>query len=173
MKLKTLVISCAAAGLLLGASARAAEAVDAKAAFERIKALAGNWQGSFGGDAANDATVEYRVTGGGSTVMETLGAGTPHEMVSMIHLDGGELVLTHYCAGGNQPRLRLDRAASTPDHLKFVFVDGTNMDPAKDSHIHQIEMRLLGDDKLSNTAVSYTGGKQDHAMVFDFTRKKG
>lgn len=173
MKVKTLALTCAAAGLLLAASARSGETVDPKAAFERLKALAGSWQGTMGGDAANPATVEYRVTGAGSTVMETLGPGSPHEMISMYHLDGDQLMLTHYCAGGNQPRMRLDRAASTPDRLKFVFFDGTNMDAAKDSHIHEVEIKLLGADQINTTAVSFAGGKQDSSLVFDFSRKKG
>lgn len=36
--------------------------------------------------------------------------GTDHEMINMDHLDCEDLVLTRYRAGGNQPRMRLDRA---------------------------------------------------------------
>jgi hypothetical protein len=34
------------------------------------------------------ASVVYKVTSAGKTVMETLGPGTDHEMVSMYHMDG-------------------------------------------------------------------------------------
>jgi hypothetical protein len=30
----------------------------------------------------------------------------PYEMVTVYHLDGKKLVLTHYCSGGTQPRVR-------------------------------------------------------------------
>ena len=49
-----------------------------------------------------------RTTGGGSAVTETLFPGTAHEMMSVYHMDGDDLVLTHYCAGGNQPRMMLE-----------------------------------------------------------------
>ena len=52
----------------------------------------------------------YRVASGGSVVQETLFPGSPHEMISMYHLAGGQLVMTHYCAMGNQPRMKLDTA---------------------------------------------------------------
>ncbi len=32
--------------------------------------------------------------------------GMEHEMTNMYTLDGNTLVMTHYCAGGNQPRMR-------------------------------------------------------------------
>jgi len=80
--------------------------------------------------------VTYRLASGGSVVEETLFPGTPHEMISMYHVVDGELVLTHYCAMANQPRMRLDRKASAPERLVFAFDGGTNFDPAKDTHGH-------------------------------------
>ncbi|HMB55019.1 MAG TPA: hypothetical protein VKU40_17005, partial [Thermoanaerobaculia bacterium] len=73
--------------------------VDAEAAFEMMKGLAGDWQGTAAGEAG--AEVDYRVTGNGSVVMQTQFPGTEHEMISMYHLVDGELVLTHYCSSGN------------------------------------------------------------------------
>jgi len=61
-----------------------APAVDGKAAFERLKSLAGTWQGQAGhGQPGEAAIVTYRVASGGSVVEETLFPGTPHEMISM------------------------------------------------------------------------------------------
>ena len=95
--------------------------------------------------AGQAATVTYRVASGGSVVEETLFPGTPHEMISMYHLVDGELVLTHYCAMANQPRMRLDRKASTPDRLVFAFDGGTNFDPAKDTHVHSGVLEWKGE----------------------------
>ena len=63
-----------------------------------FKTLAGEWAGKgMHGDANHDVTIVYKVTSGGSAVVETIGPGTEHEMVTVIHPDGDSLVLTHYC----------------------------------------------------------------------------
>src|SRR5262245_10645743 len=83
-------------GVLLGVTALAADGPggDPKAAFTRLKALAGEWncaahEPGHGGD--KPLKINYRVTANGSAVMETLFPGTDHEMVTMYHLDGDDL----------------------------------------------------------------------------------
>jgi len=154
------------------AGTASAQAVDGKAAFERLKTLTGTWEGRAGhGEAAGAATVTYRVASGGSVVEETLFPGTPHEMISMYHVVDGELVLTHYCAMANQPRMRLDRKASTPDRLVFAFDGGTNFDPAKDTHVHSGVVEWKGE-SLHNAWAVHSGGKQTGQNSFVLTRKK-
>jgi hypothetical protein len=68
------------------------EAVTAQAAFEALKALTGSWEVP---DSKEPMAVTYRVISGSTTVMETTFPGTPHEMITMYHLDGADLVLTH------------------------------------------------------------------------------
>jgi hypothetical protein len=146
--------------------------VDAKAAFQRLKSLAGTWEGQAGhGPADQAATVTYRVASAGSVVEETLFPGTPHEMISMYHLVNGELVLTHYCAMGNQPRMRLDGKASTPDRLVFAFDGGTNFDPAKDTHVHSGVVEWKGE-SLHNAWTVYSGGKEAGQNEFVLNRKR-
>ena len=76
-----------------------------------------------------------KVTAGGSAVQETLFPGQPMEMVSVYHLDKGDLVMTHYCVLGNQPRMKAD-PKSPANQIHWVFAGGTNLDPAKDTHMH-------------------------------------
>lgn len=52
--------------------------------------------------ARRAASVRYEVGSGGTIVRELLFPGTEHEMLSVYHLGGGQLVATHYCAVGNQ-----------------------------------------------------------------------
>jgi hypothetical protein len=73
-------------------------------------------------------------------------------MTSMMHLDGNELVLKHYCIAGNQPEMKLDRARSTARELNWVFTGGTNLDPAKDPHVHAGKM-LLPEDTVQVSSV--------------------
>jgi hypothetical protein len=161
-----------AALLAAAAPARAEDPGAApKAAFDRLKTLAGTWEGEAGdGQAGLPATVTYRVASGGSVVEETLFPGTPHEMVSMYHLADGHLVMTHYCSMANQPRMRLDDRASTPDRLVFAFDGGTNFDPAKDVHIHSGVLEWKGD-TLHVDWAAWAAGKETGHKVFELRRK--
>ena len=82
--------------------------------------------------------MSYRVTGAGSALVETQFPGSPHEMVTVYYVDGNDLVLTHYCAARNQPRMKLVRATDTD--LVFEFTGRSNLDPAKDMHTHDATM---------------------------------
>lgn len=142
-----------------------------KAAFERLLALAGTWEGKAGhGEKLNPATVRWERISGGSAVMETLFPGTEHEMRSVYFLDRGELVLTHYCAMGNQPRMTLS-PASTDRELVFEFAGGTNLDPAKDVHVHSGRITLAAPDALEAEWTVWGGGKQTGANRFVLRRK--
>lgn len=140
-------------------------------AFEKLKALAGAWEGKAGhGDALGPASVRWETISAGTAVMETLFPGTEHEMRSVYFMDGGDLVLTHYCAMGNQPRMRLS-PASTERELAFEFAGGTNLDPAKDVHIHSGKITIVGPDALEAEWTVWGGGKQTGANRFVLARK--
>jgi hypothetical protein len=161
--------------------------VDVKATFARLKKLAGTWKTEFeaSGEAAKlkdkaqehkDAhggqpSVVFKLTGAGSALVETQFPGHPHEMVSVYHLDGDELRMTHYCAAGNQPRLKLDRAKSRPDHLVFTFDGGSNLDPKKDMHIHGLEITFHEDGRVTSAWEGYMGGKSFGTTSFIMTRQ--
>ena len=143
-------------------------------ALERLKKLAGEWVAlDDKGRPTHQVVSVFQVTAGGSAVHETIFPGAPHEMVSVYHADGKDLVLTHYCAIGNQPRMRLD-PTGTPNELKFVFAGGTNLDPAKDMHMHEGSITLIDDDHIEWTWCGYNNGKpaDDHKVSMKLARKK-
>ncbi|MBI5068557.1 MAG: hypothetical protein HZB56_09975 [Deltaproteobacteria bacterium] len=168
--------TAALAALLLATAARAEEpkkATAARAQLEKLKALAGTWKGKAGepgSDKTFDAVVTYRVTGAGSAVVEIIGPGTPHEMVTVYHLDGDDLLLTHYCAAGNQPTMRAVKS-DAPDVLAFDFLRGSNMKPT-DVHMHSARIQLPGPDKVIGDWVSWQDGKPASTMRFDLARQK-
>jgi hypothetical protein len=134
-------------------------APDAKAAFAELKRLTGDWEGTVMKPDGPATKVTYRVTANGHTLVETLFPGTPHEMISMYHLDQGKLVLTHYCALGNQPRMAFDPARSSVKELVFDFTGGTNLDPAKDTHVHAGRVRFPEADRLEAEWYVFSGGQ--------------
>lgn len=139
---------------------------EAKTAFESLKGLAGTWKGESEHEGQKVPWVhEIRVSANGTVVMETMGPGTEHEMINMYHLDGEELVLTHYCAAGNQPTMKLDRAHATTSSLPFVFTGGSNLDPAKDMHIHEAKVVLVDGNTFETNWKGYAGGKPAEPSV--------
>jgi hypothetical protein len=152
--------------------AAAAPGSAARAAFDRLKTLAGTWEGKAGhGEKLGPATVRWETISAGTAVMETLFPGTDHEMRSVYFMDGPELVLTHYCAMGNQPRMKLS-PASTDRDLVFEFAGGTNLDAAKDVHIHSGRLKLVAPDALEAEWTVWGGGKQTGANRFVLERKR-
>ncbi len=189
MNSKTRVVTCVMMVLTVGVLARAvvaagddkaAAGVDAKTAFAKIKTLVGEWKSEISGEhkrkesghhEKEEAVVTYRLTGAGSALIETQFPGTGHEMVTVYHLDGDDLRMTHYCAIGNQPRLKLDRAKSAPDHLIFLFDGGSNLDPQKDMHIHGLEITFEKDGHVKSAWEGFSDGKSAGVTAFAMTRK--
>lgn len=156
------------------------KAFDAESAFEFLKSLAGDWEGTavstlVGSDEEGStapASVSYRVSGNNSMVVATYGAGTNNEMLTIYHQDGpGELMLTHYCALRNQPKMRL-RAVKGAGVLQFDFAGGTNFDPAKDRHVHETTVRVIDKDTIESTSIGYNQGKPATIRVATLKRIK-
>src|SRR5579863_2167592 len=118
---------------------------DAKhAGFEKIKALRGEWQVTHGPDehGAHEGTVSYKVTAGGSAVLETLFGGTEHEMVTLYYLEGKDLALTHYCMLQNRPHMRAEQASS-PDKIVFKCREGDNKAIEAEDHMHEATFTFI------------------------------
>jgi hypothetical protein len=151
-----------------------AEKSPAAQQFERLKKLAGTWvKADKDGKPTDEVASVLRVTAGGSAVEETIFPGSPMEMVSLYHLDGSDLVMTHYCVLGNQPRLKADLKAPSN---KFVweFVGGTNLDVAKDKHMHSATLTVVDDNHIELQGEGWQDGKpcKECCGKFTFVRKK-
>jgi hypothetical protein len=155
-------------------AAKAEAAAETHAGFEKLKKLAGTWVEADKDGKPTDTVVSViKLTGAGSVVHETLFPGQPHEMVSVYHLDKGELVMTHYCALGNQPKMKAD-PKSAKDEITWVFVGGTNLDPAKDKHMHGGTLKFVDDDHIEFSGEAWEDGKpsKDHCGTMKLVRKK-
>ncbi|PWB73332.1 MAG: hypothetical protein C3F15_09910 [Holophagae bacterium] len=162
---KTPSVLVAVACLLLSTLAAAGEREDQ--AFAQLKALAGTW------DAVTPngpGIIVYRVASAGSIVIEEMFPGTQHEMITVYHRDGEQLVATHYCAVGNQPRTMLDASAPASEGLHFAFTGGSNMKP-EDGHIHEWTIRVADATHVEERWVYWEGGQEQHATVFTMTRR--
>jgi hypothetical protein len=136
-------------------------------AFEQIKALAGEWEGTM---QNLPVRTSFRVVSAGSAVMNVLGQGTKEEMVTMFHLDGPALMVTHYCAAGNQPRMV---ATSTTDTkvITFAFKDITNLASPTAGHMRGLVLTMIDANHHTQQWTFRQDGK-DQTDTFRFTRKK-
>jgi hypothetical protein len=138
---------------------------------DTLKELAGTWvQVGPDGKPTDKVVSTYHVTAAGSAVIEVLFPGADHEMVTVYHQDGRELFLTHYCAAGNQPRMKC-RAGSAPNQLVFEFVDATNMGSLKDQHMHAETLSIVDKDRLKASWQAYNNGQPAESVEFDLVRK--
>lgn len=141
-----------------------------RAAFDRLKALAGTWEMTDDKGQKQVASV-FRVTSAGSVVCETMFPGSPHEMTNMYHADGDGVVVTHYCAQGNQPRMRA--AGFDGQSIHFTFLDCTNLKSAGAERMSDLTLTLPDADHLRQEWVSYKDGKPSDHAKFELTRRKG
>jgi len=151
-----------------------AKTAPTNANFERMKKLAGTWvEADKDGKPTDKVFSVVRVIAGGSAVHETAFPGQPQEMVSVYHLDKGDLVMTHYCVLGNQPRMKAD-PASPKNQIRFAFAGGSNLDPAKDTHMHEATLTFVDDDHLEIAGVAWVDGKpsENHCGLMKLVRKK-
>ncbi|MBJ6763505.1 hypothetical protein JGU66_22280 [Myxococcaceae bacterium JPH2] len=119
--------------------------LNAEQAFHQLTTLVGIWEGKF--EDGRPHSVTYRLTAGGTTLVETWALGPGRESLTLYHLDGDALVADHYCPQGNTPRLQLAKGSST-DKLSFVFRDGTNLQIKDKSHQHAFWVSLGGKDSF-------------------------
>ena len=120
------------------------------------------------GEEGQPIRVEYRLTAGGSAIVETLFPGTSEEMISVYHDSSGKLSMTHYCMLQNQPHMKLLRAGT--DRLDFMFAGGSNVDPKKDSHMHALTILFVDKDHIVQNWSFFEGGKEKSVTRLNLSR---
>ena len=85
-------------------SNNAAAPSDARKMFDKMKTLAGSWQGTI---MNIPISVTIRVASSGTAILHeatTNGGGPPNHEITMFYVEGDRLLATHYCDGGNRAR---------------------------------------------------------------------
>ena len=110
-----------------------------------------------------------------ASLVETVRAASAagFDGVSLYHREGADLIMTHYCALGNQPRMKAD-PRSPSNQIHFLFAGGTNLDPAKDKHMHEGTLTFVDDDHIEFSGVAWENGKpsETHCGTMKLVRKK-
>jgi hypothetical protein len=144
------------------------------AALEKLKKLAGTWVvADKDGKPTDQVQSIIKVTAGGSAVHETIFPGQPHEMISVYTVEGSDLVMTHYCVLGNQPRMKAD-PKSPANQIVFQFAGGGNLDPKKDKHMHDATLTIVDNDHFEVNGCAWENGApaKDMCCGFKLVRRK-
>jgi hypothetical protein len=93
-------------------------------------------------------------------------------MVTLYYMEGSDLVATHYCMLGNQPRLQAAKRV-VDDTLVFAC-DGKPGNAAShdEQHVHGWTMRLQDDGSLHYSAELIEDGELAEAPSFVLTRQQ-
>jgi len=145
------------------------------AGLEKMKTLVGTWVvADDDGKPTEQIASVIKVTAGGSAVHETIFPGQPHEMVSVYTADGADLVMTHYCMLGNQPRMKATPKSVAGNKITFEFAGGGNLDPKKDKHMHGATLTFVDADHLEIDGVGWDKGAPEKEMCgqMKLVRKK-
>jgi hypothetical protein len=139
------ILSAVMVGLVL---APAQTSTDARAAFDRLRQIAGTWSFTAG---AEHGRVSYEVVSDGTAILERVMNEEHGEagMVSVIHLDGDRLVLQHYCGAGNQPRLVA--SGLTGSEVRFTFEPAAGAASPSAGHIHGAVFRFPAEGPFEST----------------------
>ena len=98
------IIALAATSLIAGTPP---EGGKSSPGLDKLKSLVGTWKGKD--DEGKPISITYNLVSAGTSIMETLDMSDEKgAMVTMYHMDGKKLMMTHYCSMGNQPRMRAD-----------------------------------------------------------------
>ena len=144
--------------------------VEKHPAFDRLKTLAGKWDGTEEKSGKSvPSNARFQIISDGSTIMGWLNEGMADEMATVFHMDGKQVMATHYCSAHNQPRLVLDWGGD-PHKLTFKFKDGTNIGP-NDGHMQAVTFTLIDSDHHTEDWVYLDKGKEYNAH-FKFERKR-
>ena len=168
-RLRLLFVSSAFAGLIVvPAMLVRAHAPDgenpptsapAVAAFEQFKKLEGKWRGRS--TKGWEEVLTFKTIAGGSVVVGTSFDAHPNEtMMTMYHLDGQRLMLTHFCVAKNQPRLVATSFADGGKTVTFTFLDGGNLPSRDRGHMDKAIFRFIDDNHTTSQWTWYQDGKE-------------
>jgi len=153
--------------VVIGAALFGQAQSDAQKALDHFKSMEGTWVGK--GAHGERSEVTYRLIAGGTSVMADIKMGD-EAMTSLYYIDGGRLLMTHFCPSNNQPRMQavisLDGKTVT-----FDFLDATNLSSLQAGHMHKAVYSFADADHYSEDWTWKHEGKDAH-FQFEMQRKK-
>jgi hypothetical protein len=162
--------------VLMSLSAVAFAQSDSEKSFDKLKTLAGSWEGQLTTVPAEPevegklAHVSLRTTSMGHALMhEATMVGRPDDPITMLYVDGDRLLLTHYCDAGNRPRM-VGKLMPDGKTVEFDFLDVAGATTYGHMH-HAVFTVIDANHHTEDWTYMNPGDKPVHAH-FDLQRTK-
>lgn len=132
----------------------------AATALQQLSALVGTWRDAE--QPHSPLRIRFYLTAGGTVLVESWerAGGEPHSL-TLYHRAAANLIATHYCPQGNQPRLTLATSGKT---LAFTFRDATDLD-GSESHLHDLSFDLTNPTRPIRSEVYRQDGKPENTVL--------
>jgi hypothetical protein len=156
---KAAAIVCGLLALAFGGwSPGVAKDLSSAETFEELKKLCGEWKGTTAKGGAEK--ISYRLIAADTVLLESWVLSSGREALTIYHRDGADLIATHYCPRGNQPRLKLT-SSSTEKGFFFEFVSATNLPDSEATHQHRFEIQIHSPDSFTRGETYISKGTLD------------
>ena len=149
---------------------------DAQKSFDKLKTVAGTWEGHITTTPAAPEIdgklmqVSLRVTSmGNAMIHEMTGSGRPDDPITMLYLDGDRLMLTHYCDAGNRPRMA-GKMSADGKTVEFDFLDVAGS--TQYGHMHHAAFTVTDADHHSEEWTYMAPGDKPVRAHMDLQRTK-
>lgn len=140
---------------------------NASVAFAKLKTLVGQWEANTD---KGKVTSTYELVSNGTALLEHVKVPGEDAMVTVYNLDGGHLVLTHYCSAGNQPHMQAKSFDPASNKISFDFVSAGNLSSPADGHMHSVQISFIGPDAFNSDWTFYKDGKAAFTEPIRFRR---
>jgi hypothetical protein len=153
---------------LMSLSTVAVAQSDAQKSFDKLKSLAGTWEGTFEGKPMH---ASLRVTSMGNAIEHEMKAEGPDDPITMFYLEGDRLLLTHYCDAGNRPRM-VGKMSPDGKTLEFDFLDVANYSSTQIGHMQHAVFSFVDANHHTEEWTFLLEGKPPMVARIDMQRTK-
>jgi hypothetical protein len=133
-------------------------------AFERMKALVGEWKANV--PPMGDITATYTLHSDGSALVEELKMPGDVSMVTVYYPTANGVAMTHYCSTHNQPHMV---ANGNAENISFKEVSVDNLSSKDAEHMKAVDFAFKDADHFTATWMQAAAGKEQ-PTPFIFTR---
>jgi len=175
MKSLRFMLSVVLMSLSTVAFAQSGQKSDAQRSFDKLKTLAGSWQGPVT-TVPPHADIEGKVmqvslrtaSMGHTLIHEATGSERPDDPITMVVVEGDRLLLIHYCDADNRPRM-VGKMSPDGKTVEFEFLDITGN--LQYGHMqHAVFTFIDANHHIEDWTFMEPGDKPVHAH-FDLQRK--